>query len=452
MKQNGNDWSFAEVSRTETRWGPHGYHRYPAKFIPQIVKRLLDTYGSPGDYVGDLFLGSGTTGVEAIRSGYKFYGVDINAVARLISQAKCIPIEPTMIQATWDNLSTRLSLVSALGQQPLSEKDKQAIASIDISHASADERLLYWFPQKQRDALHQILEIVRDVKIEQHRVFLLCAFSNILKRCSIWLSGSTKAQKDLKKVLADPIKDFSKQVQDMIKRNNLYWNSLIAADIDPSIVSQTVQIDQQDTRALKQTTPHLDLLITSPPYATCYEYSELHQLTQIWFEKYNIIPISTSKQNWIGSRNGATLPSSDMVDKVISSTAAIQSLVKLEEVADRNASENKTAILREIRALRRYFLDMQKAIEKMSSVIKCEKYMIFVIGDSRKRNVDIPTTQALIDMSCSAGFELVDNIKRKIPGRVLVSTRDLQSGRFSSSADSDIQVYPEENILVLKRR
>src|SRR5258708_24900612 len=68
-----NDWSFAELPRTETLWGPHGYHRYPAKFIPQLVRRIIETYSTPGSLVGDPFLGSGITGVETLRAGRRFW-------------------------------------------------------------------------------------------------------------------------------------------------------------------------------------------------------------------------------------------------------------------------------------------------------------------------------------------------------------------------------------------
>ena len=36
-----DDWTFAHLKREETLWGPHGYHRYPAKFIPQLVHRII---------------------------------------------------------------------------------------------------------------------------------------------------------------------------------------------------------------------------------------------------------------------------------------------------------------------------------------------------------------------------------------------------------------------------
>jgi len=40
---------------------------------------------------------------------------------------------------------------------------------------------------------------------------------------------------------------------------------------------------------------------------------------------------------------------------------------------------------------------------------------------------------------------------RQVPVRVLVSTRDKKTGRFSSSAQSDAQVYPEEHVLIFRR-
>src|SRR5260221_13626208 len=88
------DWTFAHLTRVETFWGPHGYHRYPAKFIPQLARRLIESYSTPGELVGDPSLGSGTTGIEALRLGRRFRGADISQVALLISRAKCLSLSP----------------------------------------------------------------------------------------------------------------------------------------------------------------------------------------------------------------------------------------------------------------------------------------------------------------------------------------------------------------------
>ena len=35
-----HEWSFTDVRSTE-QW-THGYHRYPAKFLPNVVKKLIE--------------------------------------------------------------------------------------------------------------------------------------------------------------------------------------------------------------------------------------------------------------------------------------------------------------------------------------------------------------------------------------------------------------------------
>ena len=50
-------WSFAELTPAETQYLTHGYHRYPAKFIPQLVRQLIEEYSSQGDRICDPFVG-----------------------------------------------------------------------------------------------------------------------------------------------------------------------------------------------------------------------------------------------------------------------------------------------------------------------------------------------------------------------------------------------------------
>lgn len=39
-KQIDKDWSFEEFKPSDTGKWTHNYHRYPAKFIPQLVEKL----------------------------------------------------------------------------------------------------------------------------------------------------------------------------------------------------------------------------------------------------------------------------------------------------------------------------------------------------------------------------------------------------------------------------
>src|SRR5713226_8934304 len=275
------DWTFAHLRRVETLWGPHGYHRYPAKFIPQLVHRVIEVYSAPGDLVGDPFLGSATTGIEALRMGRRFWGSDISQVALLISRAKCMPICPQDLAEAWKQVDSQLNEVPRIGRRHLTPEEKEAITAIDIvPTTSIEERLGCWFPAQYRESLAGIF---RQILVETEgdlRIFFLCGFSNILKRCSIWLSGSTKSQKDISKMPGDPVEEFRRQIRDMIKRNGLYWDDVVQRGLYPAELIDRCRISLADARRLTLTDAALDLLVTSPPYATCYEYKEIHQLTQ----------------------------------------------------------------------------------------------------------------------------------------------------------------------------
>src|SRR3989338_2731085 len=91
-------WSFSDKTRKDTAYITHGYHRYPAKFIPQIVSRLEEKYTKQGDFIVDPFGGCGTTMVESKVMGRPSIAVDINPVAVLITKAKITPINPIKIE------------------------------------------------------------------------------------------------------------------------------------------------------------------------------------------------------------------------------------------------------------------------------------------------------------------------------------------------------------------
>lgn len=442
------DWTFAHLRRVETLWGPHGYHRYPAKFIPQLVSRLVERYSAPGELVGDPFLGSATTGIEALRLGRRFWGSDISQVALLISRAKCIPLDPRILFEAWQQLDSALDDIPHPGRRSLSLEELDVISSIDIARATAEERFHYWFPALYRESLAAILQCILLIADETVRTFFLCGFSNILKRCSIWLSGSTKAQKDPGKVMGDPVEEFRLQARSMIQRNRLYWDDLEERAIHPMRLVEACTICLQDVRRLALPDGTFDLLVTSPPYAICYEYKEIHQLTQLWFERYDILRPDDQLDAWIGSKGVTHRGQSDTASLHTGSAIADAALTELASLALENVAQG---VRGEVRALRYYFQDMREATGELARVTAPGKRLVLIVGDSYRRGVTVPTSAALCEMASNAGLELEQKIVRQIPVRVLVSTRDKKTGRFSSSAQSDTQVYPEEHVLIFRR-
>ena len=70
-KNIDREWSFEGCKPSQTGKWTHGIHRYPAKFIPQLVEKLIDEYiNSNNAHVNDPFIGSGTTITTAISKGF----------------------------------------------------------------------------------------------------------------------------------------------------------------------------------------------------------------------------------------------------------------------------------------------------------------------------------------------------------------------------------------------
>jgi len=72
----------------------HGFHTYPAMFIPQVARRLLLTYSKKKDTVCDIFCGSGTALVESRLLSRNSYGIDLNPLATFLARVKTTPINP----------------------------------------------------------------------------------------------------------------------------------------------------------------------------------------------------------------------------------------------------------------------------------------------------------------------------------------------------------------------
>ena len=66
----------------------HGFHKYPAKFFPELPRWLIKRYSNKGDTVLYPFSGSGTTNVEALLLRRHSLGVDVDPFSRFLSKIK----------------------------------------------------------------------------------------------------------------------------------------------------------------------------------------------------------------------------------------------------------------------------------------------------------------------------------------------------------------------------
>ena len=229
-----DSWSFREIDRVETSYLTHSYHRYPAKFIPQLAARLIKENSQIGELVCDPFMGSGTTLVEAIVNDRRTYGTDINPVAVMITRAKTTPIDPLSLEAKLSALKAKINHLILIDEN----KQTLLLKKYDDINVAFPEnkRIDYWFPEKQKHDLAIILSgIMMTVEDENIRNFLLCAFSNILKGCSRWMMKSIKPTIDKNKIINDAYTSFFIHTQRMLKKNRQFWKVLEEKKIDCTV-------------------------------------------------------------------------------------------------------------------------------------------------------------------------------------------------------------------------
>lgn len=415
-----DSWSFKEATRIETSYLTHSYHRYPAKFIPQLANRVIKENSQAGDLVCDPFMGSGTTIVEAIVNGRRAYGTDINPVAALIAKAKNTPIEPARLKREVTSVFSHIqaAMYDQKGQSLLTQE------SFDFDIPIHD-RIDYWFSEEQKQELALILSQIKGIRDQDIQTFLLCSFSNILKGCSRWMMKSVKPTRDQSKIVASADRSFILQTKRMMKKNEEFWQMLGGNKIECTI-------DNRDARDLSLKDGSTTLIVTSPPYVTSYEYADLHQLTALWLAYTNNLKEFRSK--FIGSIQ------KEDGDIHLYSALARETVEKL-EVKDR----------REALGAERYFFEMQQCFEEMHRVLKPRGRAAIVIGDTDLKKVEIKNAEVFIQTMERIGFKKYHVIKRPIPSKILPLTRDEKTGKFARTAQADRLAYPTEFIIIMEK-
>lgn len=260
------DWNFPgrlTHSRIE------GVHAYPAKFIAEIPRTLLEILPIPPDAaVLDPFCGSGTALVEAQRCGLASAGIDLNPIACLITRVKTGQIPPDM---------------DKVGRVVV----KTALRAEDIIIPNIPN-LNHWFVPEVQGALAALSSTITTAPAEYLDVLRL-ALSSIVVRVSNQDSNTRYAavQKQVTKddVFRHFLSSISRIYQALSERSYpLTSTQTLNADtltIDPSLIARPV-----------------GLVITSPPYPNAYEYWLYHKYRMYWL---GFDPIEV-RENEIGAR------------------------------------------------------------------------------------------------------------------------------------------------------
>lgn len=409
------DWAFDSIRSTEQL--THGYHRYPAKFLPNVVKKIIEDH-SPANcnVIADLFAGCGTTLVEAKVHGKRSIGTDINPVAQLITRVKTTPIIPETLRLTYENLIAQLDEFN----------------EANYSDIQKHEKLDYWFKPQEKSKIAFLFDKVHELKAEDFtKEFFYVCISHILKNCSRWLQSSTKPQVDPDKNIPDPFDEFKRHCQKMMKSNGDFYNELNKK----GYLDIPCDIHLRDARHTNLKSESVDMIITSPPYVTSYEYADIHQLTAYWMEY--VSSMSEFRKQFIGtSYSGNT-------------SLEVRGSKQAQDIVYALAQKSKHIA----QDVAQYFNDMQDVAKEMARVLVPNGYACIVIGNTKIKEVQIKSAEVFFEFLQNVGLKKVKVIKRNIPHKLMPTLRDKNTGRFTTLDNKDCKrVYPNEYIIIMKKQ
>lgn len=387
----------------------HRIHPYPAKFPAHIPAQAISLARSEGRRVrrvGDIFCGCGTVAYEGRRHGLDFWGCDVNPVAALIARVKSGNYTSSQIDGLAAAVNEHHGCCSE--QSDLSDK---AIRS-----------LLRWFGEEQFARLARLrraIEHVSDAGTPE-RDLLDCAFSAGLKPASLWRCRSTKPSLDPCKLPASPLASFQKQMRQFASA----WGC--APEASPALVTVAVA---SATDVAPPDQP-LDLLISSPPYVTSYEYADLHQLSLLW----------------LGFVDDHRELRARMVGSASNRANFATEYKRLNETASHLGFSIYGRDPTTAAAVAQYYLDMQAAVRNSIRLLADDGMAVFVVGNATLKGVVMDNARHLIESMLESGYRRVRVGRRAISNKKNTSYRS-RDGRLTSDP-SQLRVYAHEYILV----
>jgi DNA methylase len=247
----------------------HGFHTYPARMHPTTAARLVLAFSEGrGATVLDPFCGSGTVLVEAMIAGRRAVGVDLNPLAVRLARLKTGRRDARFGEA----VSTTARAVAALadGRRERRAGATRRYPAEDV--AAFDPHVLL-----ELDSLRAGI-VAQGEEDADVREALTLVLSSILLKVSRRVSDTSTAEAPRRIAAGYPARLFARKAAELARRL-AELAAVMPADATPARIAL-------DDAARLRSVPasSVDAVVTSPPYASTYDYLSHHGLRMRWLD------------------------------------------------------------------------------------------------------------------------------------------------------------------------
>ena len=235
----------------------HRWYNYKEGFSPRFVSDFIQSYSkSPSDVVFDPFGGVGTTTLQASIMGFKSYSTDVNPLGNFASRIK---------SKQYSDQDKNDIIIE-------SERLK-SIDSYTIHAEIPNKTVVGYFQPETYHSLLQIITYISDIKNTTTKNVFSLALLSLVEL----LSTHHKDGNGLKKKKKAP-KPLSFEEVKLLLIDRI---ALFVDDISNVHIKQTPIIFQQSNIEKYELPQKADIVITSPPYANCFDYSKVY-MNELW--------------------------------------------------------------------------------------------------------------------------------------------------------------------------
>ena len=405
------------------RYGPHDLHEYRGKFFPQLVRSLINMSGLPnGAVVLDPMSGSGTTACEAVALGMTAIGADLNPLSTLIASVKsAIPA-----------IDSKQFKKQAFDKIPKFKFD--AVAPENVWGLDDLNYLKLWFSTEAIHDLACIVSEISKIRTPIYRDFFRVCLSNIVRSVSWQKATDLRVRKEILPYESGMAqKRFLEETASQVDRIQPYLLQLKhdgASSIDirrgNAVEVSTLFPDYRGK---------VDLLITSPPYATALPYLDTDRLSLIVMGLLPRKKHSEAEKDMVGTREVSEKQRREAWATYETRRKELPSEISslIDQIAEVNHKVGVGFRRRNLPALLgKYFLSMLDAMRSARELMKPGAFGHYVVGNNSTEvdgtKIEIPTDHFLVALGAAAGWTPVETI----PMELLVSRDIFRENRGTS--------------------
>ncbi len=424
-----DEWSFKKAN---TAIYTHKIHRYPAMFIPQLVRKIIEEYSSVGDTVLDIFNGSGSTMVECCLTGRNSIGIEINPLANLIAKVKTTRIDCDLLERDFSKIENDFN------------NTDYVFNLVEFNNID------FWFDLTVRKHISKLLESISEIENEDEQDFFKVCLSEIIRNVSVCNHSGFKMHRDIKKVGVEISADkFFNLYRNTYEKNIASLSDFNSASSANNVTNKLINGCSTDLQKTIEK-GSVDLILTSPPYgdsSTTVAYGQFSRLSSQFFglQLNGLDEIAHLDNKLLG---GTKLDKQHYANLLFNSITLNNVynffIAKIESSATEDVDKKKlTTRLNDVLS---FYYDLDKCLENGAYYLKENKHFVLVTGSRVVKMIKLHTDLIIAELAERYDLQLSAIFYRNIENKRMPSKVSA-----TNVVGEKAPTMTRESIIVLKK-